>query len=314
MPASSLHTDYRTSRKPPEARSRTTQTQPSHARRYECHATTRTKSRPFQFSLGQIAFSSVLPDLRLLSERLLFYWIFALNLSILHCGFGGNGITVVFTRSQHTHTLPSKRWVVRMCCIYCKMAEASRPGIGYTYRLIFFSSSSTDRLIAVGFRGWASGLDGGCCVGNPNTPLGSSSRNCEVGLARSFFRMTAAASLVSLPFHDLGGSAHSGLLACEGAGWYRAHCMSLISGPTPEETPPHPPRTEPNRTHTFLIHRKRRIRHAALCWKIIVVCTSSPLPPPPLPLVENLSYETNRHKTPGYRERGPLTIQTTLRP
>ena len=135
-----------------------------------------------------------------------------------------------------------------MCCIYCKMAEASRPGIGYTYRLIFFSTSSTDRLIAVGVRGLALGLDGGCCLGNLNTLLVSSSRNCEVGLARSFFRMTATAYLVSLSFHDLGGSAHSGLLACEGAGWYRAHCMSLISGPTPDEntTTSATNRTEPN--------------------------------------------------------------------
>jgi hypothetical protein len=235
-----------------EARSRIPQTKLSHGRRYDCHATTRTKSRLSQFSLGQIAHSSVLPDLRLLSERLLFYCIFCfypvhIALRIRREWIHGRFL-LASNIHTHIHTLPSKRWVVRMCCIYFKMAEASRPGIGYTYRLIF-SNFVYRPLDCGGVLGLVFGAGRWLLLGESKLrhwyrPLG----NCEVGLARSFFRMTATAYLVSLSFHDLGGSAHSGLLACEGAGWYRAHCMSLISGPTPDEntTTSATNRTEPN--------------------------------------------------------------------
>lgn len=323
-PSASLlsHTDYRTSREPPEARSRIPQTKLSHGRRYDCHATTRTKSRLSQFSLGQIAHSSVLPDLRLLSERLLFYCIFCfypVNIALrIRREWNHGRFLLASNIHTHIHTLPSKRWVVRMCCIYFKMAEASRPGIGYTYRLIFsnfvYRPLDCGGVLGLGFGAGRWLLLGESKLRHWYRPLG----NCEVGLARSFFRMTATAYLVSL-LPRLGGfgSLWSPRLR---RGW-------LVSGSLhesdkwadPRRKHHHirhePNRTEPNRTHTFLIHRNRRIRHAALCWKNTVVCTSLPLPPLlSLPLTKNLSYETNPHKIPGYRERGSLKIQTTLRP
>jgi len=252
------------------------------------------KSRPSLFSLGQIAPFLCLSDLRLLSERLLFFCFLAFELVNIawriRRKWNDDRFYSVPTYT-HLHTLPSKRWVVRMCCIYLKMAEASRPGIGYTYRLIFSLLSSTDRSIAVGFRSLALGVDGGCWSGDLNTPLVSHSRNCEVGLERSFFRTATTAYLASL-LPRLGGSSRSGLLACEGAGWYWTHCMSLISEPTPKGNTTHLFQTNRNQTHPFLIHRERRIWYAPLCWK--KTSCAPPLPPLTLSLTIRIPH-TKRH-------------------
>ena len=188
----------------PEARSRIPQTS-FHRRHLRILCDTRTRAG-FLILLGTNRTLCLLSDLRLLSERCCYFLMFW---SLLHCDSAG--WTTVF---YFSHTLPSKRWVVRVSCIYLKMAEASRPGIVYTYRLILFLLC--DRLIASS-RSFSGGWVGGIDIRN----LVSHFRKIRSRQERSRFLETVYLGGSAYLFHDLGGYPPLWSFRLRGAGWYR---------------------------------------------------------------------------------------------